>query len=474
MTYHISESEFTKNFNLKSLEEKGADSLRITHTQDQRFKLFPYKASGKSSSPIVTDLKEIVGDFIKDSLNIQSSDTSFELLWKQIIDEVDMDEHDTGFLKDIIYSTFYEDDKFVANTIGLYAYQGSSSNKSAERIATFLHDVLDIGDLERVAIQNAMEHYSYNALEKLVTESVEKLPTNLNGKDTAKSSYFCIFEDAAVKFKNDFQFILSNGMSSPDDLADLFSLYYFYYTAQSCITLDQFGNGDRNRQVPLYFALDWEKVSANRKCCTDGWKKLQQNVGNIFSHAVTLELINQTDDASAMYDYKKLADAVSAGELEDHDTAEEIHKIERLYTDAVGDYRGFSSIPFEESKSETDEAMRHLFACVKAQFQNTDRKRANDFYVEKLSAFYRSRWLKNRKKAGLVLNLTESDIIFLTKISIQGKERIRLVDLFKEYEIRGVYLDNTSKTLLQAYFTRLNLLDKKSDSGDAQYVKRIL
>ena len=70
--------------------------------------------------------------------------------------------------------------------------------------------------------------------------------------------------------------------------------------------------------------------------------------------------------------------------------------------------------------------------------------------------------------------MTESDIIFLTKISIQDKDRIRLVDLFKEYETRGIYLDNTSKTLLQEFFTKLNLLDKKSDSGDAQYVKRIL
>ena len=46
--------------------------------------------------------------------------------------------------------------------------------------------------------------------------------------------------------------------------------------------------------------------------------------------------------------------------------------------------------------------------------------------------------------------------------------------LFKEYEKRGIYLDGTSKEYLQEFFTKLNLIDKKSDSGDAQYVKRIL
>ena len=86
----------------------------------------------------------------------------------------------------------------------------------------------------------------------------------------------------------------------------------------------------------------------------------------------------------------------------------------------------------------------------------------------------KNRWIKDRKKSGLVLNLTERDIIFLTKLAIGENEKIRLNDMFKEYEKRGVYLDQTSKEILQDYFTKLNIIDKKSDSGDAQYVRRIL
>lgn len=94
--------------------------------------------------------------------------------------------------------------------------------------------------------------------------------------------------------------------------------------------------------------------------------------------------------------------------------------------------------------------------------------------MKNLSEFCKSRWVKNRKKSGLVLNLTERDVIFLTKICLRAEEKIRLNDLFKEYEKRGIYLDGTSKEYLQEFFTKLNLIDKKSDSGDAQYVKRIL
>ena len=105
---------------------------------------------------------------------------------------------------------------------------------------------------------------------------------------------------------------------------------------------------------------------------------------------------------------------------------------------------------------------------------HTKRQRANQAYSEKFSGFCKERWVKNRKKSGLVLNLTERDIIFLTKICLRNEEKIRLNKLFKEYELRGICLDNTSREYLQEFFTKLNLIDRKSDSGDAQYVKRIL
>lgn len=469
MKYIISEKTFKDNFNWKSTEEKSADSLRITHTQDQRFHLFPYKASGKTASPLVVDMTDVIGDFFKDALGVNSPDTSFEHVWEKVLDEVDVESKDEDSLKKVISTLFYKNDEFIADNIGLYAFQGKSQNKSAARQAQFLRDVFAIDYNDAEAIRLAMKKYPYNALERLMTECLGTKQSESNN-----SVYFRVFDDASIKFKHDFHFMLANGMTSPEDLSNLMSLYYLYYTAQTCIMLDHFGSADRNDPVEIYFALDWEKVSANRKCCSGGWRKLQENVSHIFSHAVTLELLNQTEEPQEMLDYKKIADYISEGIFDDHATAVEVKKIENLYTDAVGDYQKFDQLQPEESFSETDSAIRHLFNCVLVQFQNTERKRANDSYIEKLTEFYRYRWLKNRRKSGLVFNLTESDIIFLTKISIQNKDRIRLVDLFKEYETRGIFLDNTSKTLLQEFFTKLNLLDKKSDSGDAQYVKRIL
>lgn len=74
----------------------------------------------------------------------------------------------------------------------------------------------------------------------------------------------------------------------------------------------------------------------------------------------------------------------------------------------------------------------------------------------------------------MMLSISEEMLIFLTKISIKDQEKVRLNDIFTEFESRGVYLDDHSKSEVMRYYEKLNLIEKKSDSGDAQYVKRIL
>lgn len=73
-----------------------------------------------------------------------------------------------------------------------------------------------------------------------------------------------------------------------------------------------------------------------------------------------------------------------------------------------------------------------------------------------------------------MLNLSEETLIFLTKLCIKNQEQMRLKDVFGEMELCGVYLDNQSKEQAAIYYEKLNLIEKKSDSGDAKYVKRIL
>lgn len=470
MAYEFNVEQFKETFNAKSTEEKATDSLRLSHVPDNYFKLFPYKASGKTQAPIVTDLEDTVSGFFRRSLNIETDPVEFEALCQSLIGQIDIDDEDIDYFKEMIHNMFFQGDNFVAKNIGLYPYQTMVNNKSADRLAFFLYCVLGIDKQDRNEIEKAKEKYPFNVLEKMLVEMINAQQYEGTEKD---KPYYKIIFDVQKKFRQDFRMMLKSGMTSIEDFTNLLSVYYFYYVSQTCLTLDQFCDGDRNNMVHLYFALDWEKVSKNRACCIEGWEKLQWNINHMFSHAITLEILNQ-HNSDEMYDYIKLQELASGDAEMDKQIAEEIEKAEATYKSYVGDYRRFDHIPIPIGGSETDRAVKHLYKCVEEQFLCTDRRRANQFYNEKFSEYCKARWVKNRKKSGLVLNLTERDIIFLTKISLRDEEKIRLNDLYKEYEYRGVFLDNTSKALLQEFFTKLNLIDKKSDSGDAQYVKRIL
>lgn len=471
MGYSFSEEKFITSFNAKSTEEKSADSMRLTHKPDGAFKLFPYKASGKTQAPIVMNLEDIVSAFFREIQGKKTEPVDFDSLSEAILEEIEIDDEDIDYFKDMIQSIFFVGNDFVANNLGLYPYQTVSNNKSAENLAHFLYSVLGLSEEDHEAVETAKGQYRFNVLEDMVIQTMENKKIS---ESEEKEPYFSIKADIQKKFRDDFRFMLNTGMTSLEDFSNLFSVYYFYYVSQTCISLDRFCDGKRDDTVEFYYALDWEKVSKNRMCCSSGWDRLQASINHMFSHAITLEIINQTD-SDTKWDYIAFREYLEQFPGEDHQIAEEIRKAEEVYCSYVGDYKRFDEVEYyEAANTETEKAIRHLFKCVEAQFLNTERKRANQFYNEKFSEFCKYRWVKNRKKSGLVLNLTERDIIFLTKISLRNEEKIRLNDLYKEYEFRGIYLDNSSKEYLQEFFTKLNLIDKKSDSGDAQYVKRIL
>ena len=88
--------------------------------------------------------------------------------------------------------------------------------------------------------------------------------------------------------------------------------------------------------------------------------------------------------------------------------------------------------------------------------------------------FVYDNFAKRRGQLGYNLNMTEDDIILMTKICINNNERMRLNKLFDEFELRGIFFDRDSKTKIVQLYEKLNLLEKKSDSGDAQYVRSVL
>ena len=94
-------------------------------------------------------------------------------------------------------------------------------------------------------------------------------------------------------------------------------------------------------------------------------------------------------------------------------------------------------------------------------------------YAQNINLLGNRYFLKSGGIYGKILNLNRDMLVFITSLCVREK-KMNVKDLFKEYNKRGLYFDKHSRKEIIKYLDLLNLIDKKSDSGDAQYVRPIL
>lgn len=465
MSYTASAELFKNTFSVTD------DGKKLTHKPGQQFRAFPFHTTQESTNPAVDRLDSLVGYYLSLIEGMIPSAISIDSLLEQLEKETKIEPGKEELFRETVNRLFFKDGQLRPMNLKMREYS-PCTEPAEKRIAEYLIDVLGDRDYLKNQVQRAMAALSArsNVFERLVISKLEK--TEVPPKDWLH--YTPVTTALKTVFEQDFEFILSFETRTRDYLLPLLEFYYFTYTAQACLHLEHLGDGDPSSVNPVYFSLDWEKTSQTRQCYTKGWLRLERAVEKLFAHAVTLEILNQTE-AAGQYDYVKLTHMASQSANDDIQISEQIRILTNWYRNAITDSREMNAIsPIESSGSMTAAEIRFLFESVKAQFGDTSRRKPYNNYAEKFRKFCEKKYLKFRGRSGYMLNLSEEILIFLTKICVKDQEIMRLKDVFVEFERRGVFLDNISKEYVVQYFEKLNLIEKKSDSGDAKYVKRIL
>ena len=447
------------------------DGKKLTHRPPKRFKVFPFNSSQESTSPAVDSLDSLVGYYLSLIEGMMPKEVSLDSLLEQLEKETKIEPGKEELFRETVSQLFFENEQLRSLNLKMREY--APHPESAEtQIAKYLVDVLGDRDVLQSWVTRAMNVLSArsNVFERLVISKLE------SSEDKPKDWPHYTPVTTAVKdvFEQDFEYILSSETRTRDYLLPLLEFYFFTYTAQACLHLERLCDGNPTSVNPIYFCLEWEKTNQNRQCYTKGWQRLERAVEKLFAHVNTLEILNQTV-GEEQYDYVKLASMAAESPEDDAQLAGQIRILSTLYRNAIADSREMEAVTLKTvSGDRTPAEIRFLFESVKAQFGDTSRQRRYSAYAEKFKKFCRNKYLKFRGRSGYMLILSEKTLIFLTKVCVKDQETMRLKDVFGEFERRGVFLDNISKEQVTQYFEKLNLIEKKSDSGDAKYVKRIL
>lgn len=462
MTYLFDVNKFNTTFQINEKNTKAK------HKTGRWFRLFPYKTTVNVDQ--VTSLHELIGRYFRQLQECREVTVTFGTLWAEISPRVKVAPGLEDSLKKVLKDLFFDENGEIKPTNLNLLYLLNCPKEQIE-VADYLSDVLGgRTNVQRILTKYMQEMESQtNVLEHLLISLLR--PETLEQKEHRR--YFQVTEQFNELFESDLEFILKSASRTRESLVDLLHLYYFTQVAQTCLQLDSFLEGNRQQCQPIYFALEWERTSRGRKCYSQGWGTLHESIKRMFTHAFVLELLNQTKEDHNV-DYIALAQMIS-DPTEEKEITKQVRLMCDTYRAGIDDCSEMQKL-MRPNQGETRlaEEIKYLFDSVDLQFEKTFRNGPQRIYNSGFLEFCKEQFVQARGQAGSLLILSESNLILLTKLAIKDKEKLRLNDVFKEFEKRGFFLDSKSKVISMQYFEKLNLIEKKSDSGDAQYVKRIL
>lgn len=469
MQFIIDEQKFEKDYVMK-------DSIK--HSSSKNIKILPYSTKyERKHNEQISKFETCVGEFCRSIYNKKLNNDEINLSDVDVfIENVEAGASDKVALKSIIKEMFFDENgnlhTFHPKLLNYINMPKSDYNQG---LAIFLYDIL-LGESNNEDIKNKIiECFDYkpeNIMEFMILKSLPEL----NDNKEVNKNHKCVALNVSNLFKQDLDFILNKPALFIEEFENLLKYYYFFYVSQLLIKLSKFFDANKGVTEELYFNLDWETVSKSRTSYTLGWKMLESNLKPLFSHSNLLGMLNSNNE-STIYDYVEISNIINHISDEDrNELYQNIKMIKNKYVSLIDDVDWDDFNPVEKYSDDfLKQEIFDFFKRIDYQFINSNtRKKPYDGYKRWFEEYCKMNYLRRRGSLGYTLNITQEQLLFITKLCIKDKDKIKLKDLFEEYKVRGIYFDRDSQSKIVELFEKLNIIEKKSDSGDAQYVKSIL
>lgn len=299
-----------------------------------------------------------------------------------------------------------------------------------------------------------------NFLESRIVKQFEQILID-NKHNDQTVSYLPFLDEL---FTKDIEFLAKNTHYFTQHAEQFLRLYLFLYCSQLALNLNPY-TFETPASRPLHFILNYEKASTERKKLVyEGYRTLYEHAKYIFPYLSFLETLMKISENGNLRLYE--LPTLLKDTQETVDTLREFEAKFRSVRKLKENILEYTSV---------QEALNYLLKAVMEQFQ--DQSSRKDIFENYRRAFERQvaePFLQGRGRFGKVLVLEQDTILLLTNIAIAERKQMRFQDLMLQFENRGVYFDQQSRLALIELYERVGNIDRKSDSGDAVYVKTTL
>jgi DNA phosphorothioation-dependent restriction protein DptG len=242
-------------------------------------------------------------------------------------------------------------------------------------------------------------------------------------------------------------------------------LYGFLYISQMALNIKNWASGVPTSK-PCYFIIDNEKASDERSLIKNyGYSQLNEYLEYLFPYLVMNETLQEKGAVKPLW---RLFENLPEAHIND------LNMFGQQFAEDRNSRKWYNTNLVWQVAQEPKEVLTQLLHMSFAQF---DKKLGrltiyNETVVKGLRNSVCAPFIQRRGRAGQVLTFNQDYIVLLTNLAIGEREKLRLHELIKEFEARGVFFDKQSQQSLIEFYERMGNVERMSDSGDAVYVRK--
>lgn len=318
-------------------------------------------------------------------------------------------------------------------------------------------------------------------LDQVMLESLPKLESKSKSSEPPVLRLF--EEDLIAQFRRDLNILLESEGLILSHIDSLTRLYFFQYLTELVRYLNRSVESLRSSTQfepaalqGLHFLIEGERASASRVGVTEGWRSVRDSFGTVFSHINCLELLN----------HLRLPERGPLGyaELAKLDSPTNLETLRQLAQDFVGVAsppennkvkfaHGDDLIAAVNAANSCEEAVYAFWYWIDFEINHSGRGRVVNDIAKWFGGFGHGTLLQQRGPLGYisVLPLTYLHLLVTVVVRSTHEERVRLKELWDGLAERGILLDEGSKRAVISNLEEIGVLEAKSDSGDARYVR---
>ncbi|MCW3788494.1 DNA phosphorothioation-dependent restriction protein DptG [Plebeiibacterium sediminum] len=487
----------------KSIKDVESDCLiasnNFQHCKGKIIKVFPFATDETGLNASESDFKTfngVIGNVVRKAFSCPSKNVIVDKDF--ILNEIGKKDDFIGneqvkILQDIIEKLLFDKngDIFKFDLKVLKYLQFEKENAKLKSIAEFVTGTLITNDIQKM-IKDVDTPSNEHLLYRLVLDVLQDAEDN-NGKYVDSQNGFyegLLTKNLKEQLKKDIESLSVDENGFIENINQLIKFYFFQLIVQLCLAFDHFIYAKEKRNVPkLFFTFNWEKVNKSRLGIVNGWQLLESHTEDLFVHANCLEFLNTINwKTEGLKTYKEIE--VELEELDEEElftlntTIQSIiHMYKTNFLEDIQfkegktwediDKKNFTTLDTTDNKTLVIDSIKELFHTIKFQFKYGKGGTAQKAYSNWFKRFSLVNYLRRRGPLGMALSMDKQLLLLLTSLSIGNKDKILVKHLWEELENKGVYLDLESKKEAIKLFEQIAILEKKSDSGDAQYVKKL-